>query len=139
VFRQRYDNMTGIGWLMLAVFLLPLLPSQAQAAISDPTRPPMLKKKAVKAPKPVHRVIRKKAPEVYVLTSTLVSRQRTVAVINDRVVAVGDKVAGATVVHIESAQVTLRRGSREFNLMMATKKVKKVIRGQAEMEQQRLP
>ena len=141
MFRRLGNRMTVAGWLTLVMLVLPTSPLPAQAAISDPTRPPMLKKKAAKvvAPKPVHREIEKKAPEVYVLTSTLVSRERTIATINGHVVAVGDKVGSATVVAIESAQVNLRQGSQVLTLMLAAQKVKKLIRGQAVMNQQRLP
>ena len=141
MFSHWYYKITAV---LLSATVLLLMPLMVQAEMSDPTRPLFLKKKTpALAPKkktaPVPVMKKKAAPEIYVLTSTLVSKQRTVAVINDRVVAVGDKVGSATVVAIESAQVRLRRGMRDITLSLATRKINKVIRGQALVNKQRLP
>ncbi|NOX43993.1 MAG: hypothetical protein GXP19_09715 [Gammaproteobacteria bacterium] len=92
------------------------------AAIDDPTRPPGLN--SVPA-RPASMV--KKGPR-WVLSSTLVSPERRAAVINDRVVVLGDRVAGATVVKIEPSTVHLRSGGNDVTLVLLKKNVKTLSR-----------
>jgi hypothetical protein len=88
-----------------------------QAALEDPTRPPTAKATNYASPKKNHR------PR-WVLTSTLVSSQRRTAVINDKVVARGDRINGARVVSIQPSVVRLRIGARDITLMMLKKNIK---------------
>jgi len=90
-----------------------------QAAMVDPTRPPIEKSTVYVAPK------KHKHPG-WVLTSTLVSAGRRTAVINDRVVARGDRVNGARVMSIQPSAVRLRKNGRDITLMMLKKKIKKL-------------
>ena len=142
--KRCHNNLQGL--LALALLLVPLLALSDD--IADPTRPLFLqKKKVVVVPKKKAVAVpyaseKTTPPEVFTLTSTLISKQRTIAVINDHVVSIGDKVGGATVVAIESAQVRLRKGTRDITLPLAAQKTrafKKVLRGQAVIHQQRLP
>jgi len=110
VFKQKI-----IIGLFMFVFVL-----SVQAA-SDPTRPPGLNS----APARVTTV--KKGPR-WVLTSTLVSPVRRSAVINNRVVVLGDRVRGATVVEISPSRVRLRSGSSDVTLVMLKKNVKMLSR-----------
>lgn len=142
-----HNKSTALAPLMLWVLLLLLLPVviipvSSLADMADPTRPMFLRKKPVSVPKKraVSHVSSPTAPrEVYTLTSTLVSKQRTVAVINNHVVAVGDRVGSATVVAIESSRVKLRMGGRDITLVLTTQGVRKTVRGYAVSNQQRLP
>ena len=116
--------------LSLITALLLSLPVSVSSDVTDPTRPLFSKMKKPPATKttPVRiTTVEKPAakPEVYVLTSTLVSRQRTIAVINDRVVAVGDNVGRATVVEITPARVRLRSGTKEITIALAAAGIKK--------------
>lgn len=56
-----------------------------------------------------------------VLQSTLVSPQRSVAIISGQRVAVGGKIAGADVVAIRPFEVTLSRAGRQSTLRMLPK------------------
>lgn len=92
-------------------------PAAAVAAeqLRDPTRPSWL-------PDPG----RQQRPVVtrYRLESVLIAAERRVAVINGRVVTVGDVVDGAAVLSIEPEAVTLRRDGRELVLKLLPGSVK---------------
>lgn len=106
-----------VGLVMLALVM------PVQAAVDDPTRPPGLNS----APRVTSSST--KGPR-WVLKSTLVSAERKTAVINNRVVGIGDRVRGATVVQIEPFKVRLRSGGSEVTLLMLKKKVKTLSRQQ---------
>ena len=79
MFSHWYYKITAV---LLSATVLLLMPLMVQAEMSDPTRPLFLKKKTpALAPKkktaPVPVMKKKAAPEIYVLTSALVSKQRT--------------------------------------------------------------
>ncbi|QKQ25459.1 hypothetical protein [Candidatus Reidiella endopervernicosa] len=93
--------------IVFALSLTMALPVAAE--LQDPTRPP-IKKKVVKP------VVVKKAQQKWALSYTLVSDQRRIAVINNKVVAVGEMVDGARVVEIESDAVTLKRVGKSIKL-----------------------
>lgn len=131
-----------LKWQVLLLLPILLSPLSSSADISDPTRPMFLRKApvVVRQKKVVPRVSIRKAPlEKYTLTSTLVSKQRTVAVINNHVVAVGDRVGNATVESIESTRVRLRIGGRDITLFLDAQGVRKTVRGHALTNQQRVP
>jgi len=106
-----FRRLTIIGFLMLALI------SHAQA-ISDPTRPPGLNSVPARSNTTV-----RKGPR-WVLKSTLISPQRRSAVINNRVVSLGDRVKGATVVDINPSSVRLRSGGAYITLVMLKKNIK---------------
>lgn len=79
---------------------------QAAWALSDPTRPPS-------TPDPRH------APAArphWRVTSVMIAPARRVAVVNGRLVRVGDRVGGARVIAVLPEGVRLQRGGREFTV-----------------------
>ena len=129
--------------LMIALGISIVLSQVTSAEVVDPTKPMCVKKKKqeVKAKKkaPARKVERKKEDtEVYILTSTLVSKNRTVAVINNRAVTIGDKVGKATVVEINPALVLLKSGKRNIKLALSTYKVKKTNASSMQLSPRRL-
>ncbi|VAX02464.1 hypothetical protein MNBD_GAMMA20-1549 [hydrothermal vent metagenome] len=99
-----------------------LIPGMALAApLDDPTRPPVAQQPA-KAHKAAHKPIR------WTLNSTLVSAQRRTAVINERVVGVGEKINGARVVEILPMVVRLHYNGRDITLVLLKKNIKRPSR-----------
>lgn len=105
-----------VAVLILGGFLAVLMPADrgGAASLPDPTRPPQ----RFIAPVASGSVV----PKNWQLGSILIAPQRRVAVINGRPLSVGDRVSGAKVVAIESDQVRLRRGSRDFVLELLPKR-----------------
>nr|WP_320114839.1 hypothetical protein [uncultured Desulfuromonas sp.] len=61
------------------------------------------------------------APETpLTLTSILMAEQRRVAIVNGRVVTVGDEINGYRVVSITARQVELQKGTKHHRLQLAT-------------------
>jgi len=85
----------------------------AFTTLSDPTRPMPLDRKA----RPVSR-------GGLILQSTLVSPNRRVAVINGKILAVGDKISNAVITEINTYQVTVRRNNKEIVLRLWRKLAK---------------
>ncbi len=107
---------------MLALALAGLLAAAGApaASLKDPTRPPEARPaKAQKAAR---------APLRWRLGSTLVSPQRRAAVINGRVVGVGETINGARVVEILPAKVRLRRKGRDITLVLLKQDIKRPSR-----------
>lgn len=112
-------------WLL--TILLTGLAVVARADVADPTRPLFFKsKKAAPVIKREPVVKPAEKPEIYRLTTTLVSQHRNIAVINDRVVTVGDSIGKAVVIEIQPTVVRLRSGSRQIELALAVEKIDKV-------------
>jgi len=105
-------------------FSITVLMFPVQAA-NDPTRPPGLNLVPIKTG-----TVRK-GPR-WVLTSTLVSSERKSAVINNRVVGLGDRVKGATVVAITPSRVRLRSGGVDVTLVMLKKNIKTLSKKQTQ-------
>ena len=104
--------------MALAIVLTALLALPAAATpLRDPTQPPA-------AHRPATKKAARKAPR-WVLSSTLVSGQRRTAVINDRVVGVGERINGARVVEIQPAKVRLRRQGRDITLVLLKQNIKR--------------
>lgn len=97
------------------------LPASASSPLKDPTRPPTLKQ-VKKPPKAARKPLR------WVLGSTLVSGQRRTAVINGRVLSVGERIAGARVLEIQPSRVRLRRNGRDITLVLLKQNVKRPSR-----------
>ncbi len=104
-----------------ALALLLALPAAAWAEppLRDPTVPPGV---SALASDPA-------AGPALRLRSTQVSATSRSAVINDRIVALGSKVAGATVLAIEPGSVRLERGSERILLRISTPDVKRRATG----------
>ena len=87
----------------------------AHADLTDPTRPPDYQLPANTAT----------AAQPWVLTSTLISPSRRLAVINGRVYAAGGVVGGAKIIAIEPYAVRLSKAGRTFTLSLLPGKVKR--------------
>ena len=133
--------------LIIAMLSVLIMASHAAwADVIDPTKPMFLKTKkpvvtAKKKTKQVQKKVvvkKKEVPEVYVLTSTLVSRSRSIAVINEQAVTIGDKIGKATVVEINPAQVLLKSGKKDIRLALSTYNVKKTSPSSKQLSPRRL-
>jgi len=101
---------------LLAPLLLLCLSAPGAAALEDPMRPP--RGATVSDDKPT-------IP--FVLSSTLIARERRSAVINSRNVGVGDSVDGARVLEIQPAQVRLQHQGRQLTLQLLPVTVKNSV------------
>lgn len=106
----RADRILGVVLLAGA-----LCGPAAHADLTDPTRPPDYQPPANSAT----------AAQPWVLTSTLISPSRRLAVINGRVYAPGDVVGGARIMAIEPYAVRLSKAGRTFTLRLLPGKVKR--------------
>ena len=104
--------------LYIFVFIL-LIPSLSLAALEDPTRPPGSRSST---PNGSHHVQQRK----WVLTSTLISRERRIATINGKIVVPGDMINGARVIEILPALVTLRSEQRKIRINLLSGKIKEL-------------
>ena len=111
-------------WLVCVCWVFP-----AWGIAEDPTRPPIVKNKSVK-PETKQKKIPKPKTKTggWVLSSTLVASDRRTAVINDKVLSVGEKIDGAKVVGIQSGKVLLRRKNKTITLEIVKKDVKIKVR-----------
>jgi MSHA biogenesis protein MshK len=67
-------------------------------------------------------------PAKWTLTSTLIAPDRRVAVINGKVVQVGQKIDGAELVAVETGSVLLRRAGRKIELKLMAGSVKEAVK-----------
>lgn len=116
MFRKRLPWKPAAG-LVCLVGLALSAPAFGQAPLADPTRPAFLGG-GVKAS-------RDTKAAAWTLTSTLISPERRVAVINHRVVQVGQTVDGAKLVAVEPGKALLRRGNKNIQLTLAAGAVKR--------------
>lgn len=91
----------------------------AQQPLSDPTRPLVLSGVSVGTPAP--KAIKWK------LTSTLIAPQRQVAVINDQVVKVGEKIDGAKLVAVKPGSALLHHAGKTIQLKLISGTVKQAV------------
>lgn len=106
---------------LIAAVVSALWCAELPATTDDPMRPvtrPGIRVEPDAEPQPARR------PD-WVLSSTLVSELRRVAVINDRLVGVGDSILGARVVGIGARSARLRYAGQEFLLQLGTVRVDK--------------
>jgi hypothetical protein len=92
-----------------------------QPPVRDPTVPPFAPAAAALEDTSTGPALR--------LHSTRVSASAQSAVINGRIVTPGSRVAGATVLSIESGRVMLQRGTERITLRIAAPTVKKLAQG----------
>lgn len=98
-----------------ALVVIAVLGAPAVHGLEDPTRPPMVQRAAVK-------------PQRYVpqLKSILVSETRRLALIDDRVMAEGDKFDGLALLRVDHDAVQLRIASGEhITLRLTSNKIRK--------------
>lgn len=95
----------------MALLLASILPvagaAQDEASRRDPLKPPGTVEQTTR---PAFNA------DAWRLSSTLVAKGRRVAIINERLVGVGDRVGGARVLAIESGQARLDYQGREFTI-----------------------
>lgn len=105
--------------LFAMVSILMVLPVMAWSALADPTRPAFLsEKKAVKKQIIIEKPL--------ILSSTLVSNNRKVAIINDKVVGEGETVDNALILRISRNFVQVKRNQKVIILrLILTEDVKK--------------
>lgn len=119
---RRFPSVLCVGGLVLSL----LLPGvAAMAELRDPTLPP-----ATGAPSPGDRGAAFD-PGSWKLTATLVGSGRAVAVINNRLVGLGEQVDGARVLAIDPGRVRLRLGAVVWVIHEIDKDVKKPSRSGA--------
>ncbi len=102
-------------WLITALLLGMM--AQGVMALEDPMRPPG---GTASTGSPA-------ADTRFVLSSTLIARERRSAIINGRHVSVGDTISGARVVEILPAQVRLHHQGRQLTLQLLPVAVKKPV------------
>lgn len=112
----------------MVLWLLTLLAMPGQSASQDPTRPPVFD-----GPAAASTAVKASAPR-WRLSSTIVARDRRSAVINDQVVVAGDNIAGARVVEIEAAKVTLSANGKQIVLSLIEKDIKTPVKASALQE-----
>jgi hypothetical protein len=106
-------------WMILMMLSLAL---PAMASETDPMRPP-----AGMGEMKGHAAQQKPR---WILQSILVSKQRNIAVINQRTVAVGDRVNGARVLEIHPTYVRLSKEQEVFVIRLPSLQVKRPVNGQ---------
>jgi len=111
----RNKGRAGRCWAAAALLLAAGLGVRADATLKDPTRPPTIQSAG-------RTVATRAAP--WHLTSTLISPERRIAVINRRSVETGQRVGGALVVWIGPGRARLRHNGREFTLRLLPWEVK---------------
>ena len=92
---------------------LALAMAQPLAAVDDPTMPAYLRKPA---PKKVIKAKPRKPQKPLSVSSILVSPDRSVAIINNKVVTRGDVVDNARVVDIQRNKVVVKRNGKSLTL-----------------------
>lgn len=108
--------------LSLGFFSLGALVSAAE--LRDPMQPPPLalqklrQAKWAKQPKVSKAKVVKPAEKPLQLTSILISRERKVAIIDDQMLRVGDKIRGATLVRLTRDSARLVRNGKVINLSL---------------------
>ena len=94
------------------------------AELRDPMRPPPFalakfrQAKLAAQPKPKAPPVTEK-PKPLQLTSILISSKRKIAIIDDQMLAVGDRIRGARLVELTRESARLVRGGRVINLSLA--------------------
>ncbi len=126
---MRGGLMSKRYFIVVSVFVGMIFPAWVMAS-NDPTQPPTVNNKVLKpavkaSPKRV--VIEKKVAN-WILKSTLISSDRKTAVINDKVLSVGEKVDGAKLIKILPGKVKIRVKGRIKTLRLIKKDVKNNMR-----------
>ena len=92
--------------------------------LRDPMQPPPLalqkfrEAKWANRPKVSKPTVKKPAPKPLQLTSILISKDRRVAIINDKMLGIGDKIDNATLVRLTRDSARLVRKGKVINLRL---------------------
>ncbi len=108
------------GAALFTILVALLLTAAPASALDDPMRPPSFDPGGRVGSAPA-------GPSGFSLTSTLVSPDRRVAVINGRTLAVGERIGGAEIIEILPDRVRIRRGKKESTLTLAPVNVKEPV------------
>lgn len=111
----RYLTASAVIWILCLGLRTLAVGSEV---LPDPTRPGI----ASGGGRPVEAQVTK-----WVLTSTLISPQRSVAIINDQVVLVGQEVDGARLEAIKPGRVLLSRAGKKIKLKLIADAVKQTV------------
>jgi len=116
-------KISAVSSLVLLLFTL----YSGYPVVADPTMPMFLEKKI----KPKKAVVKAKPKyKELVVTSTLIASQRTIAIVNDKAVTVGDEIDAAVVLKISSNSVTLRRAGKMITLYVNKHDIKRQTKSQ---------
>lgn len=116
MFRTRLWILAASAALLLCVDICSS--AAGSEALPDPTRPVVLSGE---------RVPSADKPKLWQLTSTLISPQRRVAVINGQVVQVGQAINGAKLLAVEPGSALLSRAGHKIKLKLIANPVKRVV------------
>ena len=125
-------------FLSLGFFGLGALASVAADELRDPMQPPPLALRKMREarwaqqPKPVKPAVEKPAPKPLQLTSILYSSERKIAIIDNQMLRVGDRIGNARLVRLTRDGARLERNGRIINLSLGDDSVD--IRKQAAAE-----
>ena len=111
-------NKITLLFVLSVLFFTPI----THAQLDDPTRPPGYRLVLPGGKKAAATTIR------FSLSSVRISSTRRTAVINDRMVEVGDKVNGAKVLAIYPSSVKLKKQNKVFTVRLLSRISKKAIR-----------
>ncbi|NOZ64660.1 MAG: general secretion pathway protein GspB [Caldiserica bacterium] len=102
---------------LMATFSLALY---AQEWGRDPFQPPEGESKIT--PPPVPTAIEEEMPSDLILSGTLTSPKKAVAIINEKIVREGESIAGFKVFKIERKRVILTREGKSYSLYLGQKR-----------------
>ncbi len=105
--------------LIASLILVACTATASAGTLKDPLRPPLASPKSVAG--------ERSAPS-WKLASTLVAGDQRSAVINGRVLGLGDRVNGAEVVEIRPGAVRLRRSDKEFLVKLQRRGIRQETR-----------
>lgn len=100
------------------IFCTILFYCNAFAETYDPTRPLIGNKKSIKKAS-------RARPDALKLTSVLYASGRSVAVINNQVLKIGDKIEKSTLIAIARSSVRMKKGKLVYNLRLESDSIKK--------------
>ncbi len=116
--------LTVLVFLSLCFFGLGALASVGAAELRDPMQPPplaltkMRQALAAKQPKVVKPKVDQPKPKPLQLTSILFSSERKIAIIDDQMLQVGDRIGNARLVRLTRDSARLVRNGRTINLSL---------------------
>jgi hypothetical protein len=96
------------------------------AELRDPMQPPPFALKKFREaswaanPQPTKPLVKQPKPEPLLLTSIIFSDDRKVAIIDDQMLGIGDRIKGAELISLTRSSARLRRQGKLINLSLGT-------------------
>lgn len=115
----KRKGLTHVFWVLLYCVLIMNISSVA-AQFDDPMRPP-----GYRIFKPGQKSV--SLARRYTLSFVRISSSRRSAIINDRLVEIGNRVSGARVIAIYPSSVKLKKKGKVFTIKILSKSIKKTI------------